>query len=92
MKLDDLLEAISKLPLKQTLAFLFGKGVYDVSKRGFESIRNVIRDKVNKETFGFVPNKDECNVLEKVFEKRYYKEFGYLLGASHERNLWALAQ
>lgn len=78
--INSILEIISVLDLKQITTFLAGKGIYDLSKEGFESIRKVIQDKVNTHKFGFTPKKDEHNVLIKIAQRQYYQEFRYLIG------------
>lgn len=79
MEIGSLIELISNLPLKAALAALAANKIYDLSAKGYESLRKVIHDKVSEKKFGFAPNKEELNILNKIAEKEYFKEFGVIL-------------
>lgn len=67
------------MPIKAALATLAINKVFNLTQKGYESIRKLIQDKASEKKYGFVPNKDENNFLIRVAEKSYFREFGNLL-------------
>lgn len=60
MSIEDIIEVIKDLPLKDALALLVLKKIYDYSKEGYEKIRKLIQDKYAEKKYAFVPNKKEA--------------------------------
>ncbi len=87
MDVEAIITAISRLDLKDTLKLLAGKKILDLGKKGYESIRKLIQDKTAEKKFGFVPNKEENDILKKVAEREYYLEFGSILPNHHYSDL-----
>ncbi len=78
-EIKQIVSTIRDLPLDAGLKFLAFKGLLDLGKQGYESIRSIVREKVSKRNFGFVPNATEDNYLGKVADKAYYREFHSVL-------------
>ena len=76
---EEILSSIKDLPLKEVVKFLGAKGIFDLSKKGYESLKEFIKRKSSEKKYGFVPKADEGNVLVKVAEKQYFVNFAYVL-------------
>lgn len=76
---EEILLYIKDIPLKEVLQFLNAKGIIDLSKKGYESVKEFIKKKSSEKKYGFVPKADEGNVLVKVAEKPYFVNFAYAL-------------
>ena len=76
---DQIAKAIETLPLREALSYLVARGILDLGGKGYDKLRKIITAKSHKEKFGFVPNKDEANILKTVVKKQYYSEFSSLL-------------
>lgn len=72
--IDDLIRIIHDLPLKEALALLITKKVFDFSKEGYEKVKKLIQDKYNEGKYAFVPNKEEARQLLQFRENPDYKE------------------
>ncbi len=79
MNPESIINAIKDLPLKEALGYLIVNKIFSFNQSGFESIKEIIREKVSSKKYGFVPNKDEGNFLVKASERQYYREFGRIL-------------
>ena len=77
--LDEILEAIRNLDIKEVLAYLVGIGVTGFAKAGYEKIKKVIQDKENECKYAFVPNKAEANYLLNFARNPDYREVSMLV-------------
>jgi hypothetical protein len=71
---DEILEAIRNLPLKEALVYLVAHGIANFVGKGFEKIKKVIQDKQNESRYAFVPNKEEANHLLNFAKDPSYRE------------------
>ncbi len=79
MSPDEILVKIKDLPIKDILNFLAANKILNLGVKGYEKIRDLTQAKASEKKFGFVPNKDEGNILLRISERGYYAEFSKLL-------------
>jgi len=63
INVDLIIAEIQTLSLKDALAYLIAKGIYDYSKNGYYKIKQIIINKQNEGKYAFFPNKEETQKL-----------------------------
>lgn len=74
MTIEQILEYIQNLSLKDALIYLVSQGIFDFSKAGYEKIKKIIVDKQNEGKYAFVPNKEEALFLLQSKDNPQYKQ------------------
>jgi len=77
--IEQILNQIKDLPLKETLVYLVSQGILDFSKIGYSKIKKVVQDKQNEGKYAFVPNSDEAIFLQKSSNNPGYNEISLLV-------------
>ncbi|MFH0926983.1 MAG: hypothetical protein V1822_00185 [Candidatus Micrarchaeota archaeon] len=72
--IPTLIQELSALPLKEILTVLVGRGVYDFTKSGYASLKELIRRKHLESKYAFVPDKEEAKTLSSIAEGSEYKQ------------------
>jgi hypothetical protein len=71
---EEILEAIRNLSLKDALVYLVSIGILNFVGKGLEKIKKAIQDKQNESKYAFVPNKAEANRLLSFARDPNYRE------------------
>ena len=76
---DVIAAAIIGLTLKEALSYLASHGVRNFFGKGYEKIKQIIRDKMNEGKYAFTPNKSEANLLVNFSKNPTFKEVELLV-------------
>jgi len=74
-----ILQQIENLSIKEALAFLVVNKISNLSKAGYEKIKEAIQNKHNESKYYFVPNKEEANRLKELRDTSGYKRVSLLI-------------
>ena len=77
--IKEIIDVIAELSLKEALIYLTAKGIYDYSKKGYEQIKKIIRNKYNEGKYCFVPDKKEALHLLEFGKSPQYIEMKLLV-------------
>jgi len=76
---DQLISQIKDLELPAALAVLIGQKVLNLSQKGMEKIKQLIKDKQNEGKYAFVPDKEEANKLSQFCGNPEYQQIHQLI-------------
>lgn len=76
---DEILEAIRNITIKEALTYLVVVGVTSFANIGFERLKKAIQDKENESKYAFVPDKNEANYLLSFVRNPNYREVSMLV-------------
>jgi len=79
MVVEDLIQLIKDLPIKEVLGLLVVKKISDYSEVGFEKIKKIIVDKQNQGKYAFIPDKEEVLFLQEASENPKYNQIRILV-------------
>jgi hypothetical protein len=72
--IEEILDTIKDLPLKDALIYLVLAGIERLSEKGYEKIKKILQDKANEGRYAFVPNKEEANLLLQFRDNPIYRQ------------------
>ena len=74
MTVEQILEHIKNLSLKEALIYVASQGIVDFSKAGYEKIKQFFVDKFNDGKYAFVPDREEALFLQESKNNPHYKQ------------------
>ena len=77
--IEQILEHIKNLSLKEALIYTASQGIIDFSKAGYEKIKHFFVDKFNEGKYAFVPDKEEALFLQESKNNPHYKQIEELV-------------
>jgi hypothetical protein len=77
--IEEIINAIKDLPLKDALIYLVLAGVERLSEKGYEKLKKILQDKANEGRYAFVPDKEEANLLLRFRDNPIYRQIMILV-------------